>query len=89
MDYGGAANIQSSNVTLCDNVVFQNNIGHYGGAIICYKQYDCYINVLLSEQYLHRTSAFSNNLAKNGGVLAITKSLLQVFKKVPFVHNVQ
>ena len=102
-EYGGAANIQSSNVTLCGNVVFQNNIGHCGGAMYVnescitfnndtWKEFrhhwDSFINVLLSERCLHGTTDFSNNLAiKNGGALAITESLLQVFKKVSFVHN--
>ncbi len=102
-EYGGAANIQSSNVTLCGNVVFQNNIGYYGGALYVYKSYvtfnndtwkefrhhwDSYINVLLSKRCLHGTTDFTNNLAiKDGGALIIAESLLQVFEKVSFAHN--
>ena len=102
-EYGGAANIQSSNVTLCGNVMFQNNIGHYGGAMYVNKSnvtlnndtwkefrhhWDRYINVQLSKRCLHGTTDFTNNLAiKDGGALAITESLLQLFQKVSFVHN--
>ncbi len=56
MDYGGAANIQSSNVTLCDNVVFQINIGHYGGVIICYKQFVIFNNDTLNKFRRHTTA---------------------------------
>ena len=38
-EYGGAANIQSSNVTLSGNVVFQNNIGHDEEAVYASKRF--------------------------------------------------
>ncbi len=89
-EYGGAENIQSSNVTLCSIVVFQNNIGNYGGAMHvnesfvnnndntwCKFRHYWHIDVILSEPCLHGTTKFINNLArKGGGAIAVIKSNL-------------
>ena len=83
--------------------MFQNNMGHYGGEMHVNKScvtfnndtwkefrhhWDSYINVLLSERFLHRNTDFTNNLAiKDGGALALIKSLLQMFQKVSFLRS--
>ncbi len=39
-EYGGAANIQSSNVALCGNFMLHNNIGHDGEAVYPNKRFE-------------------------------------------------
>ena len=58
-EYGGAANIQSSNVTLCGNVMFQNNIGHYGGEMHVNKSCVTFNNDTWKEFRHHWDSYFN------------------------------